>query len=99
VNIETEIILPGWADRAIFDGRTFRVVYLQDSKRIVKNEAIDVEILSGKDAGYHDSLDARPVGAWLGTPIGAAFAAFGLFGLKDRKDDAISARDRMTVGS
>jgi hypothetical protein len=99
VNIETEIILPGWADRAIFDGRTFRVVYLQDSKRIVKNEAIDVEILSGKDAGYHDSLDARPVGAWLGIPIGAAVAAFGLFGLKYRKDDAISAQDRMTVGS
>jgi hypothetical protein len=29
VNIETEIILPGWADPAIFDGRAFRVVYLQ----------------------------------------------------------------------
>jgi hypothetical protein len=73
VNIETEIILPGWANPAIFDGRTFRVVYLQDSKRTVKNEAIEIEILSGKDAGYHDSRDARPVGAWLGIPTGAAF--------------------------
>jgi hypothetical protein len=95
VNIETEIILPGWADPSIFDGRSFRVVYLQDSKRTVKNEAIEIEILSGKDAGYHDSRDARPVGAWLGIPIGAAFGTFGLFGLKYRKDDA-SARDRMT---
>jgi hypothetical protein len=51
VNIETEIILPGWGDPAIFDGRTFRVVYLQDSKRTVKNEAIDIEILSGKQRG------------------------------------------------
>jgi len=96
VNIETEIILPGWANPAIFEGRIFRVVYLQDIKRTAKNEAIDIEILSGKHAGYHDSRDARPVGAWLGIPIGAAFGAFGLFGLKYRKDDAISARDRMT---
>jgi hypothetical protein len=96
VNIETEIILPGWADPAIFDGRTFRVVYLQDSKRIVKNEAIDIEILSGKDAGYHDSRDARPVGAWLGIPVGVAAGAFGLFGLKYRKGGA-SGRDRMTA--
>ena len=96
VNIETEIILPGWADPTIFNGRTFRVVYLQDSKRIPKNEAIDIEILSGKHAGYHESLDARPVGAWLGIPIGAALGAFGLLGLKYRKDDAVSARARMT---
>jgi hypothetical protein len=61
----------------------------------VKNEAIEIEILSGKDAGYHDSRDARPVGAWLGIPAGAAFGAFGLFGLKYRKDD-VSARDRVT---
>jgi len=95
--METEIILPGWGDPAIFDGRTFRVVYLQDSKRIVKNEAIDIEILSGKHAGYHDSRDARPVGTWLGIPVGAALGAFGLFGIKYRKDDVNSAMDRMTV--
>jgi hypothetical protein len=98
VNIETEIILPGWGDPAIFDGRTFRVVYLQDSKRIVKNEAIDIEILSGKYAGYRDSLDARSLGTWLRIPVGTALGAFGLFGLKYRKDDAISVRDRITVG-
>lgn len=95
VNIETEIILPDWGTPAIFDGRTFRVVYLKDSKRVLKNEAIEIEILSGKHAGFHDSLDARPTGAWLGIPIGAALGAFGLFGLRYRKDDAISARDRM----
>lgn len=96
VNIETEIILPGWADPAIFNGRTFRVVYLQDSKRIPQNEAIEIEIVSGKHAGYHDSLDARPAGTWLGIPIGAAFGAFGLFGLKYRKDDIASTADRVT---
>lgn len=96
VNIETEIILPDWGAPAIFNGRTFRVVYLQDSKRIVKNEAIDIEILSGKHAGFHDSLDARPTGVWLGIPIGSALSAFGLFGVKYRKDDAISAQDAIT---
>jgi hypothetical protein len=93
LNIETEIILPGWANPAVFDGRTFRVVYLQDSQRALTNEAIDIEILSGRDTGFHNSLDARPVGVWLGIPIGTALIAFGFFGLRYRKDDAISARD------
>jgi hypothetical protein len=91
VNIETEIILPGWANPAIFNGRTFRVVYLDDNNRALKNEAIDIEILSGRDTGFHESLDARPVGEWLGMPLGAALGAFGFFGLKYKKDDAISA--------
>ena len=95
VNIETEIILPDWGTPAFFDGRTFRVVYLKESKRVLQNEAIEIEILSGKHAGFHDSLDARPTGAWFGIPIGAALGAFGLLGLRYRKDDAISARDRM----
>jgi hypothetical protein len=96
INIETQIILPDWNTPAIFDGRTFRLVYLQDSKRILKNEAIDIEILSGKHAGFHDSFDARPAGTWLGVPIGAALFGFGFFGLRYKKDDAISARNRMT---
>ena len=93
VRIETEIILPGWANPAVFDGRTFRVVYLKDTQRTLKNEAIDIEILSGRDTGFHDSLDARPAGTWLGIPIGAAFGAFGFFGLRYRKDDTTHARD------
>jgi hypothetical protein len=91
VNIETEIILPGWGDPATFNGRTFRIVYLQDTSRAVKNEAIEIEILSGAHAGYHESLDARPFGSWLCIPIGAAFGGFGLFGLKYMKDDAKAA--------
>jgi hypothetical protein len=91
INVETEIILPGWANPAIFDGRTFRVVYLDDNKRALKNEAIDIEILSGRDIGFHDSLDARPVGEWLEIPLGAAVGAFGYFGLRYKKDDATSA--------
>ena len=91
VDIETSIILPGWAVPEVFNGRTFRVVYLQSSKRALKNEAIDIEILSGRDAGFHDSVDARPVGVWLAIPIGAALGAFGYFGLRYRKDDETSA--------
>jgi hypothetical protein len=91
INIETEIILPGWADPVIFNGCTFRVVYLQDTSRALKNEAIDIEILSGKHLGYHEFLDARPFGTWIGIPAGAAFLGFGLIGLKYMKDDAKSA--------
>ena len=78
INIETQIILPNWNTPAIFDGQSFRVVYLD-------------EILSGKNAGFHDSYDARPVGNWLGIPIGAALACFGFVGLRYMKDDAESA--------
>jgi hypothetical protein len=91
IQIETEIILPGWADPAVFNGRTFRVVYLQDTTRALKNEAIEIEILSGEHSGYHESLDARPLGSWLGLPIGAAFASFGALGLRYKNDDAKSA--------
>ena len=91
INIETEIILPDTAHPAIFDGRTFRVVYLADSERVLKNEAVDIQILSGNHKGFHDSLDARPVGAWLGIPIGTAFLGFGFAGLRYMKEDAIAA--------
>jgi hypothetical protein len=91
INIQTQIILPGWANPAVFDGRTFRVVYLQDNKRSLKNEAIDIEILSGKDAGFHDSFDASPSGKWLTIPLGATLGVFGFFGLRYMKDDENSA--------
>lgn len=90
VNIETEIIPPDTAHPAIFNRRTFRVVYVT-SKRVLKNEAVDIEILSGRHEGFHDSLDARPVGAWLGIPVSAAFLGFALAGLRSMKEGAISA--------
>jgi hypothetical protein len=91
VDIETQIILPYWDTPAIFDGQSFRVVYLDDDQRVFKNEAIDIEILSGRNAGFHDSYDARPLGKWLAIPIGAALGIFGLAGLKYMADDAESA--------
>jgi hypothetical protein len=90
--IETSIILPGWAVPEVFNGRAFRVVYLQSSTRALKNEAVDIEILSGRDSGFHKSVDARPVGSWLAIPIGAALGAFGYFGLRYKKDDETVAR-------
>ena len=91
IKVETQIILPDWNTPAIFDGQSFRVMYLDDDQRVFKNEAIDIEILSGKNAGFHDSYDARPVGKWLAIPIGAALGIFGFAGLKYMKDDAIAA--------
>jgi hypothetical protein len=88
VNIETDIILPDWDTPADFDGRTFRIVYLEDSNRFLKNKAIDIAILSGKHAGFHDSLDADPAGPWLGIPVGAALVGFGMLGFRYMKKDA-----------
>ncbi len=90
-NIETEIILPDTAHPTIFNGRTFRIVYLDDNKRVLKNEAVDIAILSGKNTGFHDSLDARPGGKWLAIPVGAAFGIFGFGGLRYMKNDAMAA--------
>jgi hypothetical protein len=84
INIHTRILLP---HRGL-DGRTYRVVYLTDDNRRLKNEAVDITILSGKDTGFHDSLDARPFGSWLAIPVGVAFFGFGMIGLTYRKDDA-----------
>ncbi len=91
IDIETEISLPDAAHPAIFDGRTFRIVYLADSKRVLKNEAVDIEILSGKNTGFHDSRDARLAGKWLAIPVGTAFGIFGFIGLQNMKNDAIAA--------
>jgi hypothetical protein len=94
VDLETAIIIPGWAAPEKFDSRTYRVVYLRDSERSVKNEAIDIAILAGDRAGFHDSLDARPAGVWLAIPIGAAMGVFGFFGIRYAKDDAKSATSK-----
>jgi hypothetical protein len=87
INIETVIIMPHWGNDGKFNGRTLRIVYLNDIARSPSNEAIDIEILDGDNAGWHDSLDARPFGVWLGIPIGAALGGFGYFGIGYKKDD------------
>jgi hypothetical protein len=91
IHIETKIILPDTAHPAVFDGSTFRIVYLADIKRVLKNEAVDIAILSGKNTGFHGSRDARPAGKWLAIPVGAAFGIFGFMGLQYMKKDAIAA--------
>jgi len=93
VDIETTIILPDWSAPKTFNGRTFRVVYLQSANRAMKNEAVDIQILTGEHAGFHDSVDARPVGAWLGIPIGGALVALGYFGLNIKDDDTSTPSD------
>ena len=47
--------------------------------------------MSTRTRGSKDEVDARPVGAWLGIPVGAAFLGFGFVGLRYMKDDAIAA--------
>lgn len=91
IPIETHIALPGWGVPEIFNGRELRVVYFDQQDRALKNEAIEIEILSGEHAGYRESFDARPNGRWLAVPIGATLAIFGYLGLKYMKDDEVKA--------
>jgi len=88
VELETEIALPNWGHPEVFDGRSLRVVYLDTVNRSLKNEAIDIEILSGAHAGFHDSVDARPFGKWMVIPLGGALLTFGIFGIKASKAEA-----------
>ncbi|MDE1176308.1 MAG: hypothetical protein PW789_06830 [Edaphobacter sp.] len=96
-NIETQIIMPHWGNTEIFNGRTLQITYINDTSRRVSNEAVEIEILSGDNAGWHDSLDARPLGIWLAIPIGAAIAGFGYIGFKYRKDDLRSIEPSETT--
>ena len=89
INLHTRILIPHRG----MDGRTYRVVYLKDDNRRLKNEAVDITILSGEDTGFHDSLDARPFGSWLAIPVGVAFFGFGMIGLRYRKDANPAASD------
>lgn len=91
INIETDISVPDGKTPLDFDGRTLRVVYLNDSHRVLQNEAVDITVLSGKHTGFHDSLDARPFGRWLGLPIGAALIALGYLLHYSKKKDVESA--------
>lgn len=87
IDIETHIIMPHWGNSAEFNGRAMRIVYLNDTTRDPRNEAIDITILKGDNAGWHDSRDARVFGAWLLIPLGGALGGFGYFGVKYRTDD------------
>jgi hypothetical protein len=93
IKVETTIIVPHWGSDEIFNRRTLRIVYLNHAARSPSNEAVDIQILSGDNAGWRDSLDARPFGIWLAIPIGVALAAFGSFGLRYREDDTKAAED------
>jgi hypothetical protein len=91
LNIEIQIIVPDERTPADFNGRTFRVVHLKNSHRVLLNKAVDITILSGKHNWFHDSHDARPFVSWLGVPIGATFIALGHLLFYYGKDDAESA--------
>lgn len=91
IYMETEISLPDGRTPSDFDGRALRVVYLKDTYRALQNEAVDITILSGKHTGFHESLDARPLGSWLALPIGGALIALGYLLFYYGKNDAESA--------
>ncbi len=92
VNLQTRIIVPHWGNAEVFQRRTLRVTYLDDPARSVSNEAIEIEIVSGENVGWRDSLDARPFGVWLAIPIGAMIAGLGYIGLRYRREDLTATK-------
>jgi len=87
--LDTHIIVPHWGNAEVFEGRTLRITYLNDSSRTARNEVIDIAILSGENVGWEDSLDARPLGIWLAVPVGGFMAGLGALGIRFRKDDLV----------
>jgi hypothetical protein len=57
----------------------YRVVYLDDVRRNPVHEAIEVEVLRGRNKGWHKALDARPLGLWLLAPLGGLLLCLGLY--------------------
>ena len=97
INLETLLIIPRWGNAEKVNGRICRIVYLDDKGRDPKNEAIEIEIVKGDHAGWHDSLDARPFGFWLGIPFGLALIFFGVVG-SQIKNDKIKITDTGRFG-
>ena len=79
VSVATRIKSPPcWSDDSLgSDGRVYRIVYLDDANRKLKNEAISIEVIKGQDAGWRSGVDARPFGLWLGIPAGVALIIWG----------------------
>jgi hypothetical protein len=62
------------------DGDQYRVVYLDDPSRSLEHEAIRIDVLSGGHVGWSGSVDARPLGTWLGIPAGIVLIIVGTIG-------------------
>jgi hypothetical protein len=75
------------------DTGTYRIVYLDDSHRNPSNEPIDNQVVSGAEAGWHQTLDAGPFGIWLGVPFGFALSFIGLGCIRLRKYDSRPAQE------
>jgi hypothetical protein len=80
-------LTPSW----IQDGTRLRVTYL-DEPRAAPDlpRAIALTVLSGDHIGWHGSVDANWLGAWLAFPIGLLICLAGLVGaLKNRRLDVV----------
>ncbi len=74
-------------DSSGFRSDIYRVVYLDDPTRDLNHEAIRIEVLTGKHAGWSGSVDARPFGLWLGIPAGIlVIIAGGIGALRNRRE-------------
>ncbi len=80
----------------------YRVVYLDDSSRDLRHEAIRIEVLAGFRTGWRGSVDARPFGLWLGIPSGIVLILVGGVGAvrhrrKSSESESASGVNQLTV--
>jgi hypothetical protein len=87
LHIGSRIVVPPmcWTNSNFEAGSTYRIVYLDDTERDPANEAIDIQVLTGRNAGWQEKLDARPFGFWLATPAGAILGYLGLYAVRYKK--------------
>jgi len=81
VQLQTPITPPGrkGVDANIPDGETLEVIYLDEKPADGLPRAIVVRILSGEFNGWHRSVDANWLGAWLAFPLGIVIFAYCMF--------------------
>jgi hypothetical protein len=93
LQIGTKIVVPPmcWQTLDYEAGSTYHITFLDDAKRYPANEAIDIEVLTGRNVGWRKKLDARPFGFWLATPAGAMLMYLGLYFTRNTKGNAKSA--------
>lgn len=91
--LDTGIVAPMcWSSSRQRSGNIYKIDYLDKPNIGGMKEAIAISVIAGPDKGWHSEVDARPLGLWLGIPIGSAVGVLGMVGLSLRKKDLKKCR-------
>lgn len=83
IPLETQITPPLFGEEHVIrNGESLQVTYLNENSSGQPRRAISLKFLSGENEGWHESVDANWLGAWLLFPAGlivCAYACYGMF--------------------